>query len=361
MIDQNESVTTLSPIQPEESRRTKQALYWILGVFFILLIAIGGVYVYQKYFLGVDLGPEAFVDLKGDVYLTLASVEGNTNGGYADVYTFDIENEEFGRTAEDGFVKVTSALSPSGKRLAYAASPYDPEKAEGAPFSELLQLYVRNFDTGTVEKITNATTSAVRMPRWSPDGNLIAFTSIENYADAADNDPNKWLVHVTDLEGNIETIGVGTYPLWSPDGENILFVRSEGLYLYNVQHKTEHLALPLDEELTTFMKFGLSSDGSLLAWSYPQGGTLTVFRISSWEPFSVIIEDEIWTGVSPAYWPVFSSNNRYLIFQEVDWDSQTGEFSNLRLTAYDREIKSRKTLADLTQYRFDASFINDWR
>lgn len=126
-------------------------------------------------------------------------------------------------------------LSPDGRYIAYLSQPQsNDENAEidsGVEGNELVDLYVQDLDTGTVQNMT-AETEIYGAPSWSPNGQQILLSSWD------------YALYLMDAEmSTIERISeagnvLDFAPLWSPDGTSIAFLsRRNGnydLYLYDL-------------------------------------------------------------------------------------------------------------------------------
>jgi dipeptidyl aminopeptidase/acylaminoacyl peptidase len=111
-------------------------------------------------------------------------------------------------------------VSPDGKRVVYTVN----EAVMTADKSEFVtQIWLADTDGKNAFQITFGDKSS-QNPRWSPDGNWIAFTS-----NRKDNRNNLYLLRaaggeaepLTDLKGSVANFE------WSPDGRSIAFVMSD--------------------------------------------------------------------------------------------------------------------------------------
>ncbi len=351
-----------------------QWLFFSLLIFIFLVLLISITYTLYQNLGSAPVGNEPiaepinpFKDLKGKLYVTLASEAGDRNGqDFADTdeYVIDIQSGKLSKAIPgDDTVKITSKVSPDGTTLAYTASPYDAGAPENFffPVTEESQFYLYNFSTKEKSQLTSEKSLGKRLPEWSPDERKIAFNSrIREKIDTSN--PDNWQVRVTDLNGNIETIATGMQPLWSPEGRFILYVSSQGLNLYEVETGESEVVHGLGgAAITRQMKFDLSDDGAKFAWSDSKLARITLFEITSWVPFNMntieTIDSSVPIGV---FWPIFSPDNRYIVFQKADYNLETEELSNPWLRVYDTKSKQQMDLFDLNGFRFDANWLNDW-
>jgi dipeptidyl aminopeptidase/acylaminoacyl peptidase len=114
----------------------------------------------------------------------------------------------------------TPRVSPDGKRLLYTVS----EAVMTADRSEFVsQIWMANIDTKQNLQLTFGEKSSTN-PKWSPDGNWIAFTSSRK-----DNKNNLYLLSLnggeaeplTDVKSNVTNFE------WSPDGRSLAFTMAD--------------------------------------------------------------------------------------------------------------------------------------
>jgi len=115
------------------------------------------------------------------------------------------------KLTEGQFFEWSPAWSPIGDRIAF-----------GSKRDENPDLYVVDADGGGLRRLTSDE-ARERDMSWSPDGTHIAFTYRERGKDDQ--------VHIIDVESGTRICLTenGFKPIWSPDGQWILFLRSEDL------------------------------------------------------------------------------------------------------------------------------------
>jgi Tol biopolymer transport system component len=122
---------------------------------------------------------------------------------------------------------LAGSWSPDGKRITYACD--DGGSVMGAGGGRGLKIWAADADGGNARRLTDATEARIdeNVPRWSPDGKQIVFTSNrrEHYeiwvAEVATGKlmPLTKAYHDHDLNADIEQ----KVPAWSPDGKRIAY------------------------------------------------------------------------------------------------------------------------------------------
>jgi Tol biopolymer transport system component len=137
-------------------------------------------------------------------------------------------------------IKLTKGIypdwSPDGGKIIFVQSEY----SENPPPSKVIILDLNNLESNI--DVTPANTSFCHHPKWSPDGRTIVLGCNNN-------------ILVMDSDGkNVNKVGIGVDPDWSPDGEKITYVSSD----------SEGLGKGLDFEgmITSEAIFIMNADGS---------------------------------------------------------------------------------------------------
>ena len=117
-------------------------------------------------------------------------------------------------------LELDPALSPDGKLVAFVAGPLFATR-----------LYVRQVDGGTPVAITPENGGFARMPRWSPDGQRLMFSSARG-------------LEVMPALGGVPRLLVELPPggwleaAWSPDGQSIVYPSGDSVLVRAVEGGT---------------------------------------------------------------------------------------------------------------------------
>jgi Tol biopolymer transport system component len=216
-------------------------------------------------------------------------------------------------TARTGISGLLPAESPDGRSIAFVRDGHVyVTRSEGSE--------VRDFGRGT-------------RPSWSPDGDELAFSGVDDYT----------TVFVADaINGKRRRLGYGVNPSWSPDGSRIAFVKWDGLGIVNADGSGYRIVWPQQ-----------MSDWSQLdapAWS-PDGRRIAISTVSDLfegDAYSAgLVVIEVATGSSFAFreWarhPSWSPSGTSLVYVRT-----RGRKSSKEVVLLDAERRSRSVLATI--------------
>jgi len=217
---------------------------------------------------------------------------------------------------------ITPAISPDGKRLAYASRQ-----------NGYWDLYILDLETGRQTRLTD-TPEYEGSPTWSSDGLWVAF---EKYTGASMDifimqvdEPKTPPIQLTDDPGSDRS------PAWSPNGREIAFISTrsgdEEVWLANLDNIDSRFT-NLSRSPQTQDRYPVwSQDGKQLAWSADKNGSR---EIVTW------VKNQPGRPVGAGSRAVWSPDGQVL-FSEADDPNQSG------LTAY--EVSTRRMTLPLESF-----------
>lgn len=342
------------------SRASSSAWFWSIFVALgVLAVAGGTLYFGNKYFSSqneVDtsraIAPVSETSavisegLSGKLLLTLRDAESGDIGTYA----YDFASGNFSRLfpVRAGLI-INPRPSPDGSRLALATYGED----------STMQIFVAKT-ASDARAVTQNTLTYKREPQWSPQGDRIVYVAADEDSAEDPHFPDAWSIYIADMSGSERYVGRGYAPLFSPDGGRILFLKNDGLYLFDIQKETQEKVWDVVGGVAhSHMKLTLSPDSSLLAWSNHHArneeGVVSLLRISSWEPF--VMEAELQIPIAGVF-SAFSPDGKNLAVQTtqlVQLENGGRERVGPKVMVYDIEKRRATPVFDLAG--FDPSFM----
>lgn len=205
-------------------------------------------------------------------------------------------------------------------------------------------------------RMTSNTLPFKRHPLWSEPLKAIVYSAKPNSTTTLGQSSTNDFKIFLNKEGRDVEVGEGAMPQLLPGAKSVLVMRRDGLHTLSLETKEATLVWPLSAGASWFnMQFDVSADGKFIAWSNPYEGKILIMQVTSWAPFKGSVVRQI---SAHAFWPVFSSDGRFLAFEEVKWgDTPTKP----RLVLYSLEGDTRESVYDLDAFVQEAMFVTDWR
>jgi hypothetical protein len=222
-------------------------------------------------------------------------------------------------------------------------------------------------ETGTVQPFSEATGKYERAIAWSKESELLAFSRLkgERQTDIDLLTLDNWetIIFHPETDRLVASIGGALYPKWSPDGKKVIFMKTEGLYMFDLetQKETEVIGLPEGGISIATSMMDLSDDGKYLIWSSAKSGMISISEIVSWETMEVKELGRMQVPDTEFYWPVFSPDGKYYAVQAID-TLKGNDFVRKNARIEVRPTNSRTVVYthSLEDFFFDALFSDDW-
>lgn len=182
--------------------------------------------------------------IAGDGRLAFVTKSGENDA----LHLYDLRSDELIETIRFKSLVMLSSptFSPDGKRIAFS----------GIDKSGHSDLYILELDTRTLIRLTDDFYED-RDPAWSPDGDVIAFSSDRTIYGPAGRH-NLFLYHLA--TSRIEYLTIGDYtdlsPAWSPDGRWLAFTSdrdgARNIWLTNMEQSSVQRGSRLIKRITNF-------------------------------------------------------------------------------------------------------------
>lgn len=227
---------------------------------------------------------------------------------------------------------------------------------------------IQRFDveTGTLASFKSMTGLYEQNIAWSQTANRLAYSRLAvpfvSYTDLVS--LKNWEIAVgnPDTDEVVKVLAESSQPKWSPDGSKLLFLKSDGVYVYDFLSDTITQVLPITEgQMLSTSMIDVSPDGKYLVLTIGRKGMIIMNEISSWEPFSYKELGRIHVDKTEYYWPQFSPDSSYYVVQAID-SAKEGEVERNNPRFEIRSTLGRTILRTfpVPQFDFNAFFTDTW-
>lgn len=308
-------------------------------------------------------------DYKGRLYMTLAAAGTREFSLYTLHMPSGIVASALEYAYPDDYMGYTTDFEEATGELAYFWSPIDRSLDTFFPFDDPMQLIT--FPTADPESWLQWATGPqfVKMnPDQTADGTQIVYEAFE---DNSRTDPleeiGSWGLYISTRpegiqvdEGTASRIDTGSFAHWLEDDKHILYLKADGVYVYNTETEESERVFPLEYSVTRASQLDVSEDGSHFVLTQ-EGNSAGVYRIASLSPFEYEEVERFSFADTKIFWPVLSPWNDAIAFVE---SVQRREFTypDIHITTYNLETgETERHFTVAGPYNPRYHFLTEWR
>ena len=228
----------------------------------------------------------------------------SSRDGNNEVYVMDANGDDQSRVATHTSNDQRPDISPDGKQIVFSSN------RDGN-----FEIFIMDFDGNNVRQLTDTESPlANSWPRWSPDGEWIAFQS------GIPNTTNFQIYRIR-LDGTELTQvttdypGLNQFPAWSPDGTRLAIRRDNDIYLIDSTDGSDPARLTNQGTVNQMASF--SPDGTQIAFLSNREGYGSVFIMNSdgsGDQVNFTPKPLGYPGTWTSRAPAWSPNGQYIYF-----------------------------------------------
>ena len=231
----------------------------------------------------------------------------SSRDGNNEVYVMDPDGQNQDRVT-DNVINTSNDqrpdISPDGKRIVFSSN------RDGN-----FEIFIMDSDGSNVRQLTDTTGPlANSWPRWSPDGEWIAFQSsipnTTNFQIYRIRPDGNLLTHIT-----TDYPGLNQFPAWSPDGTRLAIRRDNDIYLIDSTDGSNPVRLTSQGTINQMASF--SPDGTQIAFLSNREGYNSVFIMNSdgsGDQVNFTPKPLGYPGTWTSRAPAWSPNGQYIYF-----------------------------------------------
>lgn len=313
-------------------------LKWIVGSVVVAGLSVGLYFGVQSMFLannslvGDDNGGLTSV-LDGTLFLTLAVFDSSVGLSTIATVFMDITSSVLAEMpifelSETKIVATQVSMSAQAEHAVFLGMPVsenttNPQAFFGTPLYTVVLAKDTNFQSlvqlfSTAEQLPAPDEADFfrQFPVISDYGSVL-YSSLteESYETTKDNPAvqvaESWNIYSIDEENGRQLLTQGFRPKWIRE-DNFAFLKNDGVYVYNLETKTEKLLWKVEGGVTAVHGFDVSNDVTYFAVTNPAALTADIVSVINWlEPETALLEVQLPIFATN---PVFSPDNEHIAF-----------------------------------------------
>jgi hypothetical protein len=234
---------------------SKKTLLFIICA--ILISALLFMYVSSK---GVEAPPTETVAVSGYIYMSASDPDSESTS--VDTYAYDLVGKKIVRLTEYGNYL---NFAPMDANRGLFVTTDETYQGEGPDYFLTI---IENLSDGTHEKLYTPSVYSERMLTASPDGQYIALAGQE--IPDPGRDISTWQVYISDqFEDTHVVITEAVSPRWINGGEDVLFIKNDGIYKYNILNAVEEKVFAEYTDFSAYSEMAVSADQRYIVITSP--------------------------------------------------------------------------------------------